>query len=406
MRLVQVSVPTGTREQVLDILEREGIDYVAAEARHDPDYEAHSVILSAETVLSSEFERLQEEYDAGTDGSEQIANEELRTQGREFIPGRTTYVLLSVMSAVIATAGLLLDSAAIVVGSMVIAPLVGPAMGTSVGTVLFEQDLFYEGVKHQLGGLGLTVGSAAVFALLAKTLFLVPPNVNITAIEQIAGRLTPDLLSLVVAVGAGIAGARSLSSGISTGLVGVMIAAALVPPIAAVGIGLAWWLPDVIFKAGLLVVVNTVSINLAALGTLWFTGSRPIGWQDESKARATTRHHMAAMAVVVVVLASVLGVFTYSTYQTAASTQDIRSDIEAVANDEPYRDLTVLDVSVEYHEEMLTADPTRVTVTILRPSDQQYPRLANQIDRRVEHRLHQHVETQVRFVDAQTDDRG
>lgn len=67
-----------------------------------------------------------------------------------------------------------------------------------------------------------------------RFLFLIPPDVDVTGIEQISGRLSPDLLSLAIALGSGVAGARSLSSDISTALVGVLIAAALVPPTAVI----------------------------------------------------------------------------------------------------------------------------------------------------------------------------
>jgi hypothetical protein len=85
------------------------------------------------------------------------------------------------VSALIATAVLLLDLPAVVVRSMVIAPLIGPAMAASVGTV----------------------GSAALFGLLLRFSPLIPPGTDVLAIPQVRERLAPDVLSLAVALGAG-----------------------------------------------------------------------------------------------------------------------------------------------------------------------------------------------------------
>ena len=427
MRLVQVTVPDEKQAAVMDVLEGEGIDYVLTDTPEDPDYAAtiffplpteavesvlhalnernlgevgHSVIVNAETVVSTDFEELQEEYETTDEQDDQVAAEELGGQARESIPSRGTYALLTAVSAVVATAGMLINSPAVVVGAMVIAPLVGPAMATSVGTVLYDQRLFHHGVKHQLFGVVLALVSATLFAAVAKNLFLVPPGVVVVQIEQVAGRLSPDLLTLVVAVGAGIAGARSLSSDIATGLVGVMIAAALVPPAAAVGIGVAWWLPGVVFDAGVLVLVNVLAINLAALGTLWYSGYRPPDWDSEARARSATRRRLLTLGVAVLVLTTVLLAFTVSAYRTADASQAVRSDVNVVLDDPRYDQLTVVGTRIDYEAGMklVDPDPSRVVVRVTRPNGDEYPELAERIDRRIERRTGSEVLVQVRYV--------
>ncbi|MFB6140642.1 MAG: TIGR00341 family protein [Halosimplex sp.] len=429
MRHVQVTVNEEKRDQVLEVLDEEGIDYVLTETTDDPDYAVtvffplpteavepvlqsfeelgvgdagHSVTVPAESVVSSDFEELQRQFEAAEDTDDQMAFEELRTQARELLPTARTYALLSVVSAVVATAGLLLDSPAIVVGSMVIAPLVGPAMATGVGSVLYEERLFREGVKYQIAGFALAVASSIAFAVLAREVFLVPPTLEVTDIGQVAGRLTPDLLSLAVAFGSGIAGARSLSSDISTALVGVMIAAALVPPAAAVGIGVAWWDPGVVFNAGLLVLVNALSINLAALATLWATGYRPIDRAFEDRARVATYKRLLALAVVVLALSAVLIAFTATAYRTAVTTRDVRADVDAVVGGDAYADLSALDTEVVYTGGVVGMNrrPARVVVTVSRPTDAAYPDLAARLRDRIERDLEEDVAVQVRYVDV------
>ena len=95
---------------------------------------------------------------------------------------------------------------------------------------------------------------------------------DILGIDEIRERIAPDFLALVIALCAGIAGTLNFSTGISTGLVGVMIAAVLVPPAAVVGIAIAWGLPTVAIGSGVLVLINVISINLAALAVFWLTG--------------------------------------------------------------------------------------------------------------------------------------
>lgn len=78
-------------------------------------------------------------------------------------------MLVTAVSAIVATAGLLPDSPAVVVGSTVIAPLIGPAMAASVGTVVNDPELALRGVKLQTLGGVVAIGAATAFALLIRT---------------------------------------------------------------------------------------------------------------------------------------------------------------------------------------------------------------------------------------------
>ncbi|MFB6138939.1 MAG: TIGR00341 family protein [Halosimplex sp.] len=435
MRFVHVTVPEGKRRAVERVLAEHGVDYAITDevgetaARPDDreyeavvtfplpveavdpilsslremglDAESHVVVQNARTVVSDRFGELQRTYDEHTP-DEQIAHEEIRAVAKEFIPDRYTFVLLVVASALVATAGLLLDSASIVVGSMVIAPLIGPALSASVGAVLSDRGLARKGAKYQVVGFVLAVVSATAFAVVVRFLFLVPPNVDITAIEQISGRLSPDLLALVVALGSGAAGARSLTGDISTALVGVMVASALVPPTAAIGIGIAWGLPTVVVRAGLLVLVNTFSINLTALVTLWFSGYRAQGERERRESWARVQNLVVVLAVATLLLAAVLGAFTYSTYRAGASTERVRSAVRDVLARERYANLTLTAVTVEYGDEPFSRHPTRVVATVTTPGGRLYPHLDDDISRRLHRDAGVAARTAVRFVPVET----
>lgn len=365
------------------------------------DEESHVVVQRAEAIVSDRFEEQQRRYDQEY-AEELVAHEEIRTVARGLISDRNTFVLLTVISAVVATAGLLLDSASVVVGSMVIAPLIGPTLATSVGTVLYDRALFREGVAYQFGGFALAIVSATAFALFVRTFFLVPPNVEITAIEQIAGRLSPDLLALVVALGSGAAGARSLEADISTALIGVMMAAALVPPTAAVGIGIAWGLPIVVFRSGLLVLVNAFSINLVALIVLWYSGLRSAEQTDRPRMRKLVKKRILMLLVVVILLAGILGAFTWSAYQAGASSEAIREDVRTVLEEPAYQNLSLVEIEIQQDESVLINRPKKVVVTVTSPEGQLYPTLGNEIDVRIDRRASRDVETQIRFIGVTT----
>ena len=411
MRLVQVTIPAGKRETVLGELEDEGIDYVLTEETsgreftgvvHFPlptgavepvlqrlrdvgiDDDAYTVVLAAETVVSRRFEELEDRYEENGDNDDRIAREEIHARAEELSPTFGTYLVMTVVSAVVATAGLLLDSPAVVVGSMVIAPLIGPAMATAVGTVVDDSEMFRRGIKLQGIGLGIAVVAATIFAGLMRVTNVIPPGTDVLAISQVRGRLTPDFLSLAVALGAGVAGAVSLASGVSSAIVGVMIAAALVPPLGVIGIGLAWGLPGTVLGSTVLVLVNVLSINLTALVVLWYRGYRPDHWFREDAARTATRKRIGALALSILVLSAFLGVVSYDSYRTATFEQNVRGEIGGVLDQPQYANLTVLNVEFGYDNPVPPRQPTNITVTVGRPTGGGSPQLAAPLDRRIE----------------------
>ena len=421
VRLVQVTIPTGKRETVCRALDDEGVDYVLADETSGREYAAiayvplptnavepvletlreagidestYTVVLDARTVVSRDFEAIEERY-AEEEDADRIAREELVAAARDLVPSLPNYVILTVVSAVIATAGLLLDSPAVVVGSMVIAPLIGPAMTASVGTVVVDDELFGRGVKLQVLGVLLSVASAAVFAWFVRTVNLIPPFTDVTQIPQVRERLSPDFLSLAVAVGAGIAGSLSLTTGVSSALVGVMIAVALIPPAATVGIGIAWGRPMVSLGSGVLVMVNILSINLASLVVLRYSGYRPIRWFQLDEARGATIRRVGILAVAIVLLSAFLGGVTYDSFQAATTEERIQEATEGVIAERTEAQL--LSLEVERSNDVVFRNPEAVVVTVgVENGDP--PALADAIDTAIEDVTGREIQTEVRYI--------
>ncbi|WP_049998345.1 TIGR00341 family protein [Halococcus sediminicola] len=443
MRFVELSVPTDERSAILEVLDAEDVDYVVTDDAGDSDRyaavvafplaqddveplldrlrecgvgeDAWTVVLDAKTVVS---ERLAVE---GRDDREarrgRIARDELRTAAADLAPERSerwSYVAMTVVSSAVAVVGLLQNSAAVVVGSMVIAPLIGPAMAAATGTVVDDRGLTARGVALQVLGLGLAVASAAVFAAAVRFVGLVPPGTDITTIPEVQSRLAPDFLSLAVALGAGVAGAISLATGAGAALVGVMIAVALIPPAATVGLGIAWGRPLVSLGSGVLVLVNVLSINLAALVVLWAIGYRPQAGVELDTVRERLRQRVRVLVLALVVLSAFLAGVTYLTYQSAQFERQVETEVDGMMDQEAYAALELRDTSTGPSETTIAFDevglvaggPIDVSVTLDRPAGTTHPRFAAALDRRLTRATGHNVTVEARFVDTARTDSG
>ncbi|QLG49547.1 TIGR00341 family protein [Natrinema halophilum] len=425
MRLVQLTVPTGKRETILETLDARKIDYVVTDEGSSREYtavvyfplpdaavepvldevqeagideDAYTVVVDAETVVSRRFQALRDEYEDGDVESERISRHELQAKAEELTPTFPVYSVMTIISAIVATAGLLLDSPAVVVGSMVIAPLIGPALGASVGTVIDDEELFTESITFQIIGVVLAIGAAAIFALLVRMTNIVPPGLVLSNVGEISERLAPDLLSLVIALGAGIAGVVSIATGTSVALVGVMIAAALIPPAGVAGISLAWGQPSAAIGATVLVLVNLLSVNLAGLLTLWYAGYRPENLFQLGETERRLRQRIVGLVLIVLVFAVFLGGITYSSYETSNFEQNAREEVEAVLAQEEYEEYQLLEFEVVMGDDYPFRNPERVIVTIGGPPNGSPPELATVLDERINRHTDQSVAVEVRYV--------
>lgn len=163
--------------------------------------------------------------------------------------------LLLVLSAVIASAGVIADSTATVIGAMIVAPLMTPILGVMLATVLGDRDNLIRSLLLVVAGaataiaIGYLVGSLVVTDVLAAT--------N----PQVAGRVTPSLIDLLAALGTGVVGSIALvRRDISDTLPGVAIAISLVPPLTVAGLALESGSVGQFLGALLLFLTNVVAI--------------------------------------------------------------------------------------------------------------------------------------------------
>lgn len=179
-----------------------------------------------------------------------------------------TYLTLMILSTLLATTGLFANSAPVIIGAMILAPLMAPIISLSMGVVRADKFLLIQSARTLVLGIFMALLFSGIY-----TLFI--PLEQITA--EMQGRLNPNLLDLMVAVFSGIAGAYANSKEeVAKSLAGVAIAVALVPPLSVTGIGLGLGNIDVIYGSFLLFVTNLVGITLSAALTFIVLGFAPI----------------------------------------------------------------------------------------------------------------------------------
>lgn len=184
-----------------------------------------------------------------------------RSLWKSSVPSLSFYAMLG-LSSVISTLGLLAGSAAVIIGAMIIAPLMGSTLGMAYAIVVGNRRLLKRSALTTVKGILLAVVAATVITLLFGL-----TNTN----SEILARVRPTLLDLGVALAAGAAGAFATSRRqVESALSGVAISVALVPPLSVMGIGIAWWDAPVSLGASVLFVTNLTGIIFSgALVFLW-----------------------------------------------------------------------------------------------------------------------------------------
>ena len=269
--LVSFPVPTGAVQGIFDLLRDEDLEL--------DQYTITSELNSAQTP---NFEELEKQYTEGPEAESRIPREKLRTTARDIEPDRTTFVAQTILSATVAAAGLLLKSAIVIVGSMVISPFTSSLLSAALGVIIGDHDLLTDSLRSQWIGLLIAVGTGVSVGLFAQWIALVPPSQSLSHIKQINDFSSPNLLVVLIAIAAGSASAFALAADEGITLAGVAIAVALVPSAATAGLGIAWQQFSVGLGALELLVTNVIAINISSLLTFLLLGYQPRRFKDQS----------------------------------------------------------------------------------------------------------------------------
>jgi len=256
-----------------------------------------------------------------------------------------SFFVLVALSTIIAAYGVTRNSAATVIGAMIVAPLMTPIMAISLGAITGDTRNIIRSTLVVFSGVALVVGLSYLLAV------ILPGELNVMDNAQVITRTAPRDIDLIIALAAGAAGAFVVCrSDVSDALPGVAIAVSLVPPLSVVGICLAARQPALAWDAFLLFLTNffaIVAAGLAVLAIMGYGGVHMVSNGRRSRLWAT-------IVIVVAVLVIAVPLFLAGYYTTRS--ENMRRDAKAVADE------WVLDTG--YEVDMVEADFGELDITI------------------------------------------
>ncbi|MHB1451827.1 MAG: TIGR00341 family protein [Coriobacteriia bacterium] len=294
-----------SRVTIKVLLDAEAVEEVTDTLMARPRTAGHRmVLLAVEATLPriKEPEVPEEDESGGEDATPDSAAfrisrdelyEDLASGTRLTVP----YAVMVGLSTVVAALGLIRGDVATIIGAMVIAPLLGPNIALSFAATLGDTGLARRAATTLAAGLAV----AAVISVGVGIVLDINPFA-----PEIASRTSVGYGSIALALAAGAAGSLAFTTGVPAVLVGVMVAVALLPPLATAGMlaGDGHWLQA--SGAFLLLVANIASVNLAAMTTFVLQRIRPRTWWENKRAKKAQRIAIAAWAVTLIVLAAII----------------------------------------------------------------------------------------------------
>ncbi|MFX0106260.1 MAG: TIGR00341 family protein [Candidatus Hodarchaeota archaeon] len=202
----------------------------------------------------------EEQIDVSEEISSRVSVEEIESTIKEGMELNIDFYLFIIIAAFIAGAGLILNSTAIIIGSMIISPLMGPILGVSYGMISKNYNLVKKGIFGQLISVIIAIG---IGVLLASLAFLIYSSPSIT--NEMMSRNFPTIFDLIVSIGAGLAVGFAITGKIQSSLVGIAIAVSLMPPAVNIGVTLIYGNLFLSLGSFVLLMSNILAINLMAI---------------------------------------------------------------------------------------------------------------------------------------------
>ncbi len=236
------------------------------------------------------------------------------------LPSRM-YFIMNILSAIIASYGLVTNSAAVVIGAMLVAMMLGPITGVALAIIDYRMPLLRKSLFTVVAGISLVVLVGFLIGLLHNEQPLT---------SEILSRTQPTSMDLMIALAGGTAGAYAMvSPHLSVAVVGVAVATALVPPLAASGILFANNEIQLGLGALLLAITNIIAIQFTNALVLWLLGFRRL--VDDDYKSNTYLTFLRRNAVTLLLLAG-LGTYLSINLQTNAKQQVFESSTKEAIN--------------------------------------------------------------------------
>ena len=236
---------------------------MTTEKKEDP------TIIVQETPDQEKYELLKEKLwykQALRENSKTIDHKQVRLNIQADALPIKTFFIMNALAAIIAGYGLLADSAAVVIGAMLVAMMLGPISGIALAFIDNRWILFRTAFTTLVLGVAMIYSIGFMLGLI---------NINLPITQEILSRTQPTIMDLMIALAGGAAGAfAAVSPRLSVAVVGVAVATALVPPLVASGILLAHMEWRNAGNAFILALTNIVAIQVSSSLVLWLTGFR------------------------------------------------------------------------------------------------------------------------------------
>jgi len=267
---------------------------------------------------------------------------------RDEAKASATFMTLIFLSTLLATVGLYLNSASVIIGAMLLAPLMQPIVSFSMGVLRRSQSIFTTSLKTIMIGVLIALITSALFALMM-------PFETLT--NEMQGRLKPSLLDLIVALVSGVAAAYAKNNEKIVGsLVGVSIAVALIPPIAVAGIGIGWLHFPMFYHAFLLFLTNFAGIVFAASMLFLMQGFSPI----KGAKRGILFSFIGAI---------IISIPLYVSFKSMSEDANIRSELLNKTYTVQGSDIVIESVQLSHQDDMLHIECDLIVKRLLSESE-------------------------------------
>ncbi len=233
---------------------------------------------------------LRKKFDLTSDQAQQAEVVDNISRGVEF-GGTNLWVLI--FATMVASLGLNVNSAAVIIGAMLISPLMGPIMGLGLSLGINDYELF----KRSLRNFGLMI----TVSILTSTLYFAISPLS-DAQSELLARTQPTIYDVLIAFFGGLAGivAQSRKDRTTTVIPGVAIATALMPPLCTAGYGIATGQFTYFLGAAYLFFINTVFIAAATFAVVHFLRYDKKELIDKQREKKVHRYMIVIMVVTLV----------------------------------------------------------------------------------------------------------
>ncbi len=248
-------------------------------------YEGWRIII---TKVETAIPRYDGEEDNNKDNKDtkkiygSLTREALYDQLLKGAEANNDFYILVFLSTLVTAIGLITNNLAVIIGAMVIAPFLGPNLALSFGVTLGDKPMIQQAFRANAIGFGLTLIISII------TGFFVP-NESFIDSNEFLQRTDVGFGGIILALASGAAAVLSLTSGVSSTMVGVMVAVALMPPAVTMGLSIGSGMMDEFYGAALLLAINIICVNLSAKVVFTLKGIRPRTWYQHKKSKQSLK---------------------------------------------------------------------------------------------------------------------